>query len=84
MQVGVFMQVQGDDARKVADITGFKLQMAGDPDNPVVLGGFPKSGLDKYIGMLVRAGHSVAVAYQDERKDRRVSEVIRVTAGKAE
>ena len=30
-----------------------------------MLGGFPKSGLDAYVGKLVRAGHSVAVAFQD-------------------
>ena len=48
MQVGVFMQVMDVDARSVSAITGIKLQMAGDVDSPVVLGGFPKSGLDKY------------------------------------
>jgi DNA mismatch repair ATPase MutS len=42
------------------------------------IGGFPKSGLDKYIGKLVRAGHSVAVALQDEDKQRHIEEIIRV------
>ncbi len=44
MQVGVFMQVLNEDARAVSQVTGLKLQMAGDVDAPVVLGGFPKSG----------------------------------------
>ncbi|QTA90243.1 MutS_I domain-containing protein [Desulfonema magnum] len=62
MQVGAFMQVMNDDARAVSEITGLKLQMFGDADDPVVLGGFPKSGMDKYVGRLVRAGRSVAIA----------------------
>jgi hypothetical protein len=40
--------------------------------------GTRKSGLDKYIGKLVRAGHSVAVALQDEDKQRHIEEIIRV------
>jgi len=66
MQVGAFMQVMDEDARAVATVTGLKLQMAGDVDAPVVSGGFPKSGLDAYVGKLVRAGHSVAIAVQGE------------------
>lgn len=61
MQVGSFMQVQGEDARAVSEVSGLKLQMAGDVDAPVVPGGFPKSGLDAYVGKLVRAGLSAAV-----------------------
>jgi len=60
MQVGSFMQVFNDDAKAVSEVTGLKLKLAGDIDNPVVTGGFPKSGLDKYVGKLVRAGHSLA------------------------
>lgn len=78
MQVGAFMQVMNDDARAVSQVTGLKLQMAGDIDAPVVVGGFPKSGLDAYIGRLVRAGHSVAVALQDGNKERRVEEIVRI------
>ena len=78
MQVGVFMQVMDEDARAVSEVTGLKLQMAGDVDDPVVLGGFPKSGLDAYVGKLVRAGHSVAIALQDEQKERHIEEVIRL------
>ena len=43
--------------------------MAGDVDQPVILGGFPVSGLNKYVGQLVRQGHSVAIAMQDESKE---------------
>jgi DNA mismatch repair ATPase MutS len=78
MQVGVFMQVMDGDARAVSEVTGLKLRMAGDVDDPVVLGGFPKSGLDAYTGRLVRAGHSVAIALQDEQKERHIKEVIKV------
>ena len=78
MQVGVFMQIMDEDARAVSDVTGLKLQMAGEVDDPVVLGGFPKSGLDAYVGKLVRAGHSVAIALQNEQKERYIEEVIRL------
>jgi len=64
MQVGAFMQVMNEDARTVSAVTGLKLQMAGEVDAPVVLGGFPKSGLDAYTGKLARAGHAVAIALQ--------------------
>jgi len=74
MQVGAFMQVMDEDARKVSAVTGLKLQMAGEVDDPVVLGGFPKTGLDQYVGKLVRAGHSVAIAPQDDAKQRRIAE----------
>jgi DNA mismatch repair protein MutS len=79
MQVGAFMQVMDEDARAVSQVTGLKLQMAGEVDAPVVLGGFPKSGLDAYVGKLARAGHSVAIALQDDQKERRIKEVIRVS-----
>ena len=49
MQVGAFMQVMDKDAREVSSVTGLKLQMAGDVDAPVVLGGFPRTGLDAYM-----------------------------------
>jgi len=78
MQVGAFMQVLNEDARAVSAVTGLKLRMAGEVDAPVVLGGFPKTGLDAYVGKLVRAGHSVAIALQDEQKERHLKEVIRI------
>jgi len=64
MQVGAFMQVMADDAGVVSEVPSLKLQMVGEVDAPVVMGGFPKSGLDAYLGKLVRAGHSVAIALQ--------------------
>lgn len=73
------MKVLDEDARTVAEVTGLKLQMSGSVEEPVVLGGFPKTGLDAYVGKLVRAGHSVAVAFQDADKERNLEEVIRVT-----
>ncbi len=84
MQVGAFMQVMDEDARAVAAVTGLKLQMAGEVDTPVVLGGFPRSGLDAYVGKLARASHSVAIALQDEEKERHITEVIRLTAARAD
>jgi hypothetical protein len=44
------------------------------------LSGFPKSGLDAYVGKLLRAGHSVAIALQDESKNWRLAEVIRLNS----
>ncbi|MCP4401732.1 MAG: hypothetical protein GY801_31085 [bacterium] len=38
MQVGVFMQVLDDNARRVSNVTGLKLRMSGDVDDPVVVG----------------------------------------------
>ena len=72
MQVGAFMQVMGDDARAVSEVTGLKLQMAGSVDDPVVVGGFPRTGLDAYVGKLARSGHSVAIAVQDDTRERRL------------
>ena len=70
MQVGAFMQVMNEDARTVATVTGLKLQMAGDVDVPVVLGGFSKSGLDAYVGKLVCAGHRLSHSNAAVRPDR--------------
>ena len=67
----LLMQVKAADARAVAEVTGLKLQRAGDVDAPLVLGGFPKSGLDAYVGKLVRAGHSVAIAVKNDKTEKR-------------
>ncbi|MBI3330379.1 MAG: hypothetical protein HYZ81_27180 [Nitrospinae bacterium] len=80
-QVGAFMQVMDRDARTVSQVTGLTLQMAGEVADPVVVGGFPRSGLDAYVGKWVRAGHSVAVAVQDGDQERHLAEVIRVRCG---
>jgi len=52
--------------------------MAGTVEEPVVTGGFPHSGLDKYVGRLVRQGHSVAIAMQDDSKERHIKEIIKI------
>jgi DNA mismatch repair ATPase MutS len=78
MQVGAFMQVMSEDAEVLSKLTGLKLHKGGDVEAPVKLGGFPKSGLDKYIGKLVRAGYSVAVALQDDTKERHIKEIVRI------
>ena len=82
MQVGAFMQVMDSDARAVSAVTGLKLQMAGEVDDPVVVVGFPRSGLDAYVGKLVRAGRSVAIAFQCEDKERSIAEIVRVRSEK--
>jgi len=76
MQVGAFMQVMNEGAKSVNQVTGLKLKMAGDPETPFVVGGFPKSGLDQYVGKLLRGGFSVAIALQDEEKKRHLTEKI--------
>ena len=78
MQVGAFMQVMDKDAKTLSQLTGLKLQMAGEIGDPVVLGGFPKAGLNAYVGTMARAGHSVSIAFQDEQKERHIKEIIRV------
>jgi DNA mismatch repair protein MutS len=78
MQVGAFMKVFNDDAQVVSEITDIKLQLAGEVNAPVVHGGFPKSAIDKYVGQLVLAGYSVAIALQDETIERHIEKVIRV------
>ncbi len=80
-QVGIFYKIMFEDARRIADIAGLKLMMSGEVSYPIEVCGFPKSGLDKYAGKLLRNGFSVAICsqVQDEngRIRREVSEVIR-------
>ncbi len=80
-QQGIFFRIMREDAKKVSDILGLKLRVEGDDENPLYFCGFPKSGLNKYIGKLVRAGFSVAVCRQIKLEDggvkREVSEVVR-------
>ena len=63
-QAGIFYRIMFEDAKKVSVVLGLKLRVEGDADAPLCFCGFPKSGLDKYIGKLVRAGFSVAVCHQ--------------------
>ena len=81
MQVGAFMKVLDEDARKMGDLAGLKLSMVGSVDHPHITGGFPVTGLDKYVGISVRAGCSVAIARQDEKKDRQITEIIKIAPG---
>ncbi|MBF0552871.1 MAG: hypothetical protein HQK60_20340 [Deltaproteobacteria bacterium] len=74
MQVGAFMQVMDEDARQVNEVTGLKLQLGGEVDTPIILGGFPVSGLDAYVGKLARSGRSVAIAMQAGDKERHIGE----------
>ncbi len=80
-QAGIFYKIMFEDARRIADIAGLKLMISGEVSHPVEVCGFPKSGLDKYAGKLLRSGFSVAICnqVQDERGQirREVSEVIR-------
>jgi len=80
-QAGIFYRIMFEDAERVSEILGLKLRVEGDAAAPLRFCGFPKSGLDKYIGKLVRAGFSVAVCHQVQSADggvkREVSETIK-------
>ncbi|MCP4700088.1 MAG: DUF1566 domain-containing protein [Gammaproteobacteria bacterium] len=49
MQAGAFMQVMNEDAKTVSEITGLKLQMAGEVNNPVVLVGAALSSIRRFF-----------------------------------
>lgn len=80
-QIGTFFKIMQEDAKKVAEPMGLKLFVTGEASSPIPVCGFPKSGLDKYVGKLVRAGFSVAICAQVLAEDgsvrREVNEVIR-------
>ena len=76
-QVRVFMTVTDEDARAVAQVTGLRLQAAGEVGASDILGGFPLTGLDAYTSKLVHAGHSVAITLQDEQTERDTGKTIR-------
>ncbi len=79
-QVGTFYKIMHDDARKVSELLGLKLFVAGEASSPVSVCGFPKSGLDKYVGKLARLGFSVAICDQIKEEGRvirrEISEVV--------
>lgn len=81
IQAGIFYRIMYEDAEKVSSLLGLALRVEGDAAAPLRFCGFPKSGLDKYIGKLVRSGFSVAVCHQVRSEDggvrREVSEIIR-------
>lgn len=72
-QVGTFYRILHDDARKITECTGLKLMISGEAAAPVVMCGFPKSGLDKYIGKLLRSGFAVAVCNQLKDEEGRIA-----------
>ena len=81
-QVGIFYRILQADAKKIIECTGLKLMVSGEAANPVVMCGFPKSGLDKYVGKLLRNGFAVAICNQKKAENgvisRDVEEVIAV------
>ncbi|MDE2511006.1 MAG: hypothetical protein KGL74_07785 [Elusimicrobia bacterium] len=80
-QIGTFFKIMHEDAKKAAVPLDLKLFVTGEAANPMPVCGFPKSGLDKYVGKLVRAGFAVAVCAQVPAENgamrREVNEVIR-------
>jgi len=79
-QAGIFYRIMFEDAEKVAETLGLKLQVTGEAVAPVPMCGFPKSGLDKYVGKLIRADFMVAICHQTKNERgailREVSEVV--------
>ncbi len=63
---GIFYLIKGEEALRLASLLGIKLiekkitHLDGQIDVEVSCG-FPESGLDKYIGKLVRIGENVEV-----------------------
>jgi len=63
---GIFYLIKGEEASRLASLLGIKLiekkvTNFDGQTNCEVSCGFPKSGLDKYIGKLVRIGENVAI-----------------------
>jgi len=68
---GIFYLIEGEDATRLAPRLGLKLleKKVTHPDGNVEVAvscGFPKSGLDKYIGKLVRLGENAAIIEDGE------------------
>lgn len=70
LQVGIFYKILLEDARQLAGELGLKLITISKPEQvgcvteTIAFCGFPLSGLDKYIGKLVRRGKDVTVCNQ--------------------
>lgn len=68
---GIFYLIKGEEALRLASLLGIKLiekkitHLDGQTE-VVVSCGFPKSGLDKYIGKLVRLGENIEVIENDK------------------
>jgi len=68
---GIFYLIEGEDASRLAPQLGLKLleKKVTEPNGNVEVAvscGFPKSGLDKYIGKLVRLGENAAIIEDGE------------------
>jgi len=68
---GIFYLIEGGEARKLAPLLGIKLTekkiiSPGGEEDLKISCGFPRSGLDKYIGKLVRLGNSVTIVSDGE------------------
>jgi len=67
---GIFYRAMGNDARAISEICDIKLMSEGEFDAPIPVCGFPESGLDKYVGKLVRAGKHVALVHSNGSVER--------------
>ena len=68
---GIFYLIEGEEARKLAPLLGIKLTekkiiSPGGEEDLKISCGFPHSGLNKYIGKLVRLGKSVTIVSDGE------------------
>lgn len=70
LQVGTFYKILLEDARQMAGELGLKLITISEPDltggtnENIAFCGFPESGLDKYVGRLVRQGKNIIICNQ--------------------
>jgi len=62
---GIFYRTLDEDAKVASEICGLKLMSEGEFCSPIPVCGFPQSGLDKYVGKLVRAGKLVVLIHSD-------------------
>ena len=72
---GIFYLIEGEEARRLAPLLGLKLIekkviSPGGEEEVRISSGFPRSGLDKYIGKLVRMKESVVVRSDGEADER--------------
>jgi len=67
---GIFYRAMGNDAKIISEISGIKLMSEGEFDAPIPVCGFPESGLDKYVGKLVRAGKRAVLVHSEGNVER--------------
>jgi len=67
---GIFYRALDADAKVASEICGLKLMSEGEFSSPIPACGFPHTGLDKYVGKLVRAGKRVALIHADGSVER--------------